>query len=307
MTNMKERLSAANGQWLTGKAKRFEEKVPDGTYTCQLQHAELKESNAGKLMIHVEHLVLEGEFANEVVHQYFPLETEYGPAFVAEWIAKMGHEVPEDAAELDDIVATIRDQSPVYVLERKKKGDFYNMKVKRLLEESAAATPAPAAKAKAEAKPAPKATPPQTTASEKKVSWSDSDGVSYRGVIVSDKPDDEGNIVVRDEEGNNWSVLPSEIVHEAPVATGAKKSAPSKKTTKSPQDDGHREALLQFVGANGVEGVTDDMDESAIVAELQTYAWKADTMTAGEVELLEAVGVEVEKPAAKKPTAKKKK
>jgi len=116
----------------------------------QLQNAELVESQtSGRLQIHREHLVLEGESQGEVVHDYMQLETDKGPFFIGMWLSRMGVEVPEEAEKLEEVLADLVQQAPMYTAKITiSDGGFTNVRVLKKLESQM-----PEAEAEAEAEP----------------------------------------------------------------------------------------------------------------------------------------------------------
>ena len=142
MSEFKKRLGKMQGNWDAGKEKAAEfGDIPDGLYKMQLQDAEIVESQSSeKLQIHVEHLVLEGEQAGQVYHDYLQLETEWGPVFIAQFIEKLGREVPDNIDEMEEVISEIAEGAPIYMGKLKTKDDYQNLRITKLLEGEAEKT-----------------------------------------------------------------------------------------------------------------------------------------------------------------------
>jgi hypothetical protein len=117
--------------------------LPPATYLLRLQSAEVEESaSSGNLQIHLEHLVVEGELAGEVQHEYLQIETAQGPFYVKQWIEMMGFDVPDDPADLPDVVEAISEKAPTYTGQVIEKKGFTNVRIKTLEDEGTAPAPA---------------------------------------------------------------------------------------------------------------------------------------------------------------------
>jgi len=129
-----ERLAELQGSWES--AEEGWDQIPPGQYTMRLQSAAVEESaSSGNMQIHCEHLIVEGDHAGEVVHDYLQVETPLGPRFIKIWIDVMGFEVPEDLTELEEVVAAISDAAPTYIAKVTEKDGFTNVRVQRLVDE----------------------------------------------------------------------------------------------------------------------------------------------------------------------------
>ena len=85
-------------------------------------------------MIAREHAVVEGEFTGEVVRDYLHLQTDLGPRFVAQWIDRMGHEIPDNPEDLESVVDAISNCQPTYSASIKRNGDFTNVRERQLID-----------------------------------------------------------------------------------------------------------------------------------------------------------------------------
>ena len=112
-------------------------KIPEGVYRAQLQNAVLCQSKAsGNWQIKREHLILNGEQQGQVLYDYMQLQTAKGPYFVAQWIRKMGFEVPANPLDIEDTVDAIKGAAAVVQLEVVHSGDFVNGRVLEVLEDN---------------------------------------------------------------------------------------------------------------------------------------------------------------------------
>ena len=127
------RLGQLKESW--GAADEGFSQIKPGLYLMQLQSAAVEESaSSGRMQIHREHLVREGEMEGEVIHDYMQIETELGPRFVKQWINMMGFDVPDDPTELEEVVAAISDAAPIYRAKVTEKDGFTNVRIAKLLE-----------------------------------------------------------------------------------------------------------------------------------------------------------------------------
>lgn len=285
------RLKNMESHWTTGKDKS--PGIPDGEYTCQLKSAELRESQAGKLMIMREHVVLEGEHAGFEQRDFISLETEFGPRQAAQWIELMGYDVPDQVEGIEEVVAAISGDQPCYTA-RFKKGkdsDFVNVTIKALVDNVATAKPAkpaPAAASKPATKPAAKAAP---IAEE-------SDLVGKTVTFNDGTQDYEGTV-----EAVNANVA------DVKCGTDVFEVTLDSLTVVETAEDAS--VLIAFAQSQGIE-VDADADYAALVEVLNGYEYKKAELTDEELKLAESIGATIiapapakaAKPAAPKPAAK---
>ena len=140
MGNFKKRLKKGQDNWDQAKDKGRSE-WEDGLYKFQIQNAEVVESqSSNRLQVHVEHLCLEGDMAGETNHQYLQLETEWGPTFVMQMVERLGHEVPTNFEDIEEVIDAIAEAAPIYMAKIKTSKDgFQNLNITRLLEAEAEA------------------------------------------------------------------------------------------------------------------------------------------------------------------------
>lgn len=139
--------------------------IPDGTYEARLQGAEIVEvsSDANRLRIKIEWLILEGDVAGTVKYDSIPLHRKDGTPFLSMakgFLEKLGAEVPQQMRDVPETLASLVQAAPRVSLKVQTKGDFQNCTVQSVLDDVDAPAPAPKAPAKAPAKAAPPAAKP---------------------------------------------------------------------------------------------------------------------------------------------------
>jgi hypothetical protein len=299
--SFKERLAAMQDAYAAGKDQAGG--IPDGVYTMQLQSAVLQESSSGRMMVHREHIVLEGEYQGEVVHDFIVLDTEFGPRQFAEWCRIMGFDAPEQAADIEDVVAAIALKAPQYqaAVKKSRDSDLRNVRIRQLIEtgETAKPMPKPAAKP-ASGKPVAK---PATSAGKVAVEFPVNfdplgDGTIVTGVAKRKTP--SGNTIV-EYNGELYELEPGDIKireeeSEAEAEPETSAEAPAEDTAE----------LLAFCQAHEIECAEDDARD-ALVERINQYEFKRSELTTEEVKLVESIGGNFEKVAVKpapKPTPK---
>jgi len=278
-TEFADRLAGMQNAWATGKDTA--PGVPEGLYTMQLLEAGIAASqSSGKLMIKRTHTVVGGEQDGETVYDNLMLETDMGMFFVARWVEQMGFEVPDNIAELEEVVSAISEANPVYTAQVKKSGDFTNVRVRELLEATA-----DVAKEEEEE--------PEENASdfaEGEVVTFDMDGTEVSGTIVGFDGDDAH---VEDSDGEVWAVPMEDL-----QATTEEETAP--------EEDETLVALLAFAQAADIE-----VDDTATVEQLTeaigAYSYPREELTDEEAALLENIGISPTEPPEPKPKAAVKK
>jgi hypothetical protein len=298
MGDFANRLAAMNQSW--SERGKSGASVPPGIYTMLLQSAELGESqSSNKLQIHREHLILEGEYQGQVIHDYLQLETEMGPRFVSRWIELMGFTPPDDPQQLEDVVAAIAAAAPTYQAQVKVSGDFTNVNIRKLLsaaEAPPAPTPAPVAappKVAQVAKAAPVAKTPGAVKAPVS-SFTVGDCVVFKdgatNVPGTVESLDTTHAVVKDDQCSTWKVALNELRILPPVAAAA--AAPSEKLTE----------LLAFAQSQDI-AVDDSDTEEMCIAKIKEFNYDVKQLTPEEIVLLTSIGA-VAPPVAAKPSAK---
>lgn len=295
MSEFKNRLQRMQEAWVAGK--KGAAGVKDGVYSMQLQECELRESNNGKLMIHRVHLIADGEYAGEVIHDNIVLESEYGPRMAAEFCAQMGHEAPEDPAELENIVATISASNPTYTAQVKKSkdSDFRNVRIRQVTSEgNGNGTPAPF-------KPAPtaKKIAPSKQAKEKEeapsgleigdtVSFDDGAGNVLQGKITTLSTDGvQGDVEVsgqKNEDQNGVYTVALDYLTKVDAPVEAEEEEKGEDITE----------LLAFCQSHDMECDEDSTTEE-LVEKVNGFAWKEEELTEEEKTLLTGIGTVIEK------------
>lgn len=315
MGNFKNRLTSMGDAWTTGKDGGGG--IPDGQYILQLESATLKESAQQKLMIVRKHIVLEGDSAGDSITDFLCLETEFGPRQVAQWIEKMGYEVPQDVADIEEIVAAIANEQPTVNAKVKRSGDsdLRNVTVTELISTSAE-TPAPVAAKPAPAPAKPAAKPAATPATAKKAAAPvkaaepasevpigaivkiNDEGKEIIGTII--RLSDDGNPIVESNDAakDQYEVNLNELEYVTDEASAPEAEAAPLQDTS---------VLLAFCAANGIEANEEELAQ-VLEDRLKEYQWTAAELTPEEVALLESIeGITLIKPAPKpapKPVAK---
>lgn len=103
--------------------------IPEDVYVMKLQEAALDETNAGKLRIKREHVIIEGEHKGVVIRDGMNLETDMGPVFARRWLAMLEVEIPDDPEELEELLSEVKDAAPVVKGRVRHSGDFTNVDI----------------------------------------------------------------------------------------------------------------------------------------------------------------------------------
>ncbi len=269
----KNRLNAMQKTWDTNRDPQ--PSIPAGRYTMQLQNAELSENSNGKLQIHTENLVIDGEYSGEVAHDFLQLENEIGMQFTARWIEAMGYDVPDDMSEIEEIVASIAEAAPTFQGKVKVSKGFTNVQVLEILDPGEAPEPGEDVKGK------------KVEVDEgDEVAFEDEDGNALTGTVT--KVDDDGNVDV-DVDGEVYEVEAGDY-------------EPSEKKEDESGDDELGE-LIAFAQSQDID-VDDDDDVDSVTEKISEFEWDKKELTEEEVALLESIGAKFTKA---KPKAKPKK
>lgn len=149
-SKVQELLAEMDAGWKENRNKA--PGVPDDLYTMRLQSAELTVTDKGLLRIKLEHVILDGAYAGEVLKDGINCQgNEHSSYFVSQWIRKMGGTPPTSAKQLEDVIASIVEAAPCYTAKVVTNGDFKNVRIQRLVDAPRTASKAQA-KAKAKAK-----------------------------------------------------------------------------------------------------------------------------------------------------------
>ena len=112
--------------------------VKDGTYVATLQDSKLMISKSSeKLMVKNDYVITEGEFESEVLTQFISIENEFGARQLSQFIRVLGHEVPDDATDLEELIDTISNEAPSVSIKvaSQKDSEFINIQILRILGE----------------------------------------------------------------------------------------------------------------------------------------------------------------------------
>lgn len=113
--------------------------VEDGIYRLRITGCELTESmSSGRLQIHWEFTVAEGEAKGEQCHDYDGLESEDNLFFLQRKLARLGKEVPEDISEIETVLNEIAKERPLIRGRVKTKDDFTHVYINKMLDDKGA-------------------------------------------------------------------------------------------------------------------------------------------------------------------------
>jgi hypothetical protein len=282
-----------------------DETKPPGLYIFQLQDVSLyeadKDDGSVEIKIKWEHLIREGEYQGQVVtDRSSPMSPKAFPIrLMNERLQAFGHEPPSDLRDLEELLNQIRAAAPVYRGKMTVRNGWENVKVLEVLSSSEppATTSAP---------PTRNVAPVESDdddAGELAVGMAvsipvDEDGTQGEGTIVKI---DGGEIDV-DVDGTVYGPCTLEDITVLDDSGDAE-------SDDADEGDDISASLLELAQANGIDDVTDSMNQDELVATLGAYEWQASELTEDEVALLESVEIAVVKPAPKpkpKPKAKPK-
>jgi hypothetical protein len=146
MNDFQKKLAEFKGKEAAGKARanEFGKGLPIGNYLGKLQSLSAgKGRNSNRLQVHRELLVMEGEHANEVSHDWMGLEHEVAISIMTRYIEAHGMAMPaiidEDhsaqegdfvfAQDFLDTLQNIMDGAPTYRFRVRQAGEFKNVDV----------------------------------------------------------------------------------------------------------------------------------------------------------------------------------
>ena len=136
--NFAAKLKKLSKTWKAAKERANEgggqDEFEDGRYLAKIVGAEIGESaNSGRSQIDWSYKILEGDYKDKVKHDYAGLDTEMNQMFVAQAIAKLGYEVPDEMEDLDEILKEIVKEKPIVRIRLKTKGEFQNVTLDKVL------------------------------------------------------------------------------------------------------------------------------------------------------------------------------
>ena len=300
MAGYKDKLADMQDMWNDGCESLG---LPESLYVFVLQDCSLTEAkSSGNMMIRREHMVLEGEYKDEVQTDNMVLSNERSMFYLKKWIELMGFEAPDDFEDIEELIAEIRDAHPVYSADvvKSKDSDFVNVRCKELIAETfipddddAADEPDPPkkGKGKGKGKPKPKCKPKPKKAALAKGDWAkwEDDEMEVVGTVTSIGEDDDGIPVadIDDDKGDTWELPLSELV-KIDDPNGADDDEPEDEPDEpddEPEDEPDRAQLIEFCESADIE-VPEGADVASIVSEISQYAWTAKQLVEAEVELL---------------------
>ena len=292
----------------------------DGVYEMQLISIDMKKAQtSGKLMSFWDWTIISGEQEGMTFRDVLSLEGEGQPYRVAQRIAKLGYDAPEDPEDLLDLFEVMSQANPIVRARTRRSGDFINVTIQELLDASPAPPPKPAPKPSTQAaKAAPAAAAPiEDQSSPFQVGTMVE--LDYEGKVLV------GRIVMVDRKAGCANFEDETQIYEevpladlrvhvpAPVAqlpvpevaaTPTQEAAAT--NTAEIEADAEKQALLEFCLSQSLPdgGLNDQATVESLVGVLKTYEWKVEELSDAEKLLLTVHGIEVITP---KPVSKKKK
>jgi hypothetical protein len=135
------RLKKLGGNWKKASKRDPSEfggsAIEDGIYRLRITGCELTESvSSGRLQIHWEFTVAEGESKGEQVHDYDGLESEDNLFFLQRKLARLGKEVPEDVSTIETVLQEIEKERPLIRARVKTKDDFTHVYINKMLDDA---------------------------------------------------------------------------------------------------------------------------------------------------------------------------
>lgn len=299
MSDFEERLKELQGHWDENVDKA--PGIPEGLYTFQLQHTELRKAEtSGNVYINREHLVIDGEYEGEVVWDMIHLATEWGPRQVRTFVEQMGFQSPADLAEdLPGILEAISENNPVYTGKAIKNGDFTNVRIQEIIQTETEGT------GETEAGEVQEVESEATESDVADDSWKMGDKVEY------DDTDDNGESIVVSGQITGFSEDMSEAHVQSDVGIFAVDVNGLREGSEetAPDVDEIQEQLFALATAHQLgDEVSDDDDRDSLIGKLKEFEWKETELVPDEIELLKSVDIPViGKAPAKKKTAPPKK
>lgn len=137
------RLKKLGGNWKKASKRDPSEfggsSIDDGIYRLRITGCELTESaSSGRLQIHWEFTVAEGDNKGEQVHDYDGLESEDNLFFLQRKLARLGKEVPEDVSAIEAVLQEIEKERPLIRARVKTKDDFTHVYINKMLDDKGA-------------------------------------------------------------------------------------------------------------------------------------------------------------------------
>lgn len=110
-------------------------KAPAATYVGQLSKLEFTPSANGRPQIVREIVINEGDYKGEVCRDYQGIDNEIGMAILTGYIElHPGHEMPDRARLIPQVLAEILEKRPVYKFRWAEKNGYWSIRVQSLIE-----------------------------------------------------------------------------------------------------------------------------------------------------------------------------
>lgn len=333
-SKMEKLLDKMQENWDKNKDAGFAS-VPPGTYTAKVQNMEVTQAqSSGNMQMHTEFLVLEGEHEDTVVHDYIPLETEWGPGKMARVLTILGYEVPDKAKKLLKTAEGITEKAPSIQFRavERKDGVGVNINVMKLLGEDYEPESSGEGSSGDEA---------GDFSVGDRVIYTDGDD-KYPGEVTElNVGDDDDLIQVHFDDGDDGAINPKDLEKEAGASDGdgslsvgdrviytdGKKTFPGEVMELGTGDEGDLIAvhfddgddgnidpgdlepegegagdkdkpsseLLAFCQAQDIS-VDDDDSEQDVIDKIKENRWDKAHLTKKEVKLLESIDAEFVEP-----------
>lgn len=140
--SFKKKLEKMQGSYEDASESAFAE-VPSGTYLAKLQNVEITEAKSSEaLQIHREHVILDGEQEEKVVHDWQGIGSpdkpnDVGLSIIKAWLKVIGFDIPKKAHKLEPLMEEITEAAPTVKVRvsHREGSDFPNVRVLSLEEE----------------------------------------------------------------------------------------------------------------------------------------------------------------------------
>jgi len=249
--------------------------VPDGIYEMQLQSAKFDEWQSAQdpeessLVMDHEWLILDGEHDGEISRKRMWLNNEMGWSQFKMWVKTLGHEIPSDIEDSEEVLAEIAEAAPIISGELKtntaKSGkDYQNLKIRQLIQEESE--------------------------------------------LPEDEEEEEEDELEEDELEEDEEAEDEEVEDDEDEADEDEEEDENEDEEDEEEDDELID-LMAFAQAwedEIEENIDDESSKQDIVQILKEYDFPRDQLTKEEVELLESTGILKKEKAKSKKKSKEK-
>lgn len=103
--DLKSRLEALQSSWEESEPTRAGAAVPDDNYVCRIESAILEEAkSSGRMQVHYDSVILEGDFTDRHVHKYDGLDTPENLPYVQGTLEALELEIPENLGDIGEVL-----------------------------------------------------------------------------------------------------------------------------------------------------------------------------------------------------------